>query len=63
VFATGEGVYQRVDGSSVRNVIGEATNTSAVDTTASQALVLSVINGTASGSYETKLFRALVEIL
>lgn len=45
-------------------VIVEASNSGLnVDTTAAKTLVLNVINGSASASYETKLFGALVEVI
>ena len=66
-FTTGEGQYAGVGiGASTTNVAGyliNGTNTAAVDTTAANALVLNVINGSASATYETKLFGALVEVI
>jgi hypothetical protein len=40
-----------------------ATHSAAVDTSLAKALVLNVINGSASASYETKLLGALVEVV
>jgi hypothetical protein len=63
-FATGEGNYQAVyTGSQKGYAIGVAGNTSAIDTTAAMNVILSVINPTASATCETKLYRALVEII
>jgi len=64
-FATGEGVAHVVSGAAGGPglVQCEGFNTAAVDDTSSQALVLSVINGSANANYETKLYGALVEVL
>lgn len=59
-FTTGEGSYSALPGS---QLYGQGYNTSAVDTTAAKALVLNVINGSASASCETKLTGALVEVV
>lgn len=62
-FTTGEGsrLYSTAAGG---NAIGFAQgfNTSALDMTTAKTFVINVINGSASASYETKLFGALVEI-
>jgi len=63
-FTTGEGSYWPGPGLSAGGAwIAEGFNTGAIDTTGALALKLNVINGTASTSYETKLFGALVEIV
>ena len=66
-FATGEGQYAGVvESGSTTNVAGylvNGINTAAVDTTAAKALVLNVINGSASATYETKLLGAVVELI
>lgn len=63
-FTTGEGIYQSVyDGAAARARVGQGFTTSAVDMATSKTLVLNVINGSASASYETKLFGALVEVV
>ncbi len=62
-FTTGEGTIVMGGSGSPTVITAEAFNTSAVDTTAGQALALSVINPSASASCETKLFGALVEIV
>jgi hypothetical protein len=60
-FTTGSGTVWE-DGTSI--VLMEGINTGlAVDTTASKALVLNVINGSANAAYETKLFGGLVEVV
>jgi hypothetical protein len=63
-FATGEGVYTGAvyDAVVVASPRFEGFNTAAVDTTSAQALALSVINASASASYETKLLGAAVEV-
>jgi hypothetical protein len=63
LFTTGEGTYATYLNSSagMGNLVG--FNTVAKDTTGALALVLNVINGSASASYETVLQGALVEIL
>jgi len=64
-FATGEGSYQGVvGGADGITYLGHGVNPStSVDTSAAKALVLNVINGSASASYETKLLGAVVEII
>lgn len=63
-FTTGEGVYSTVSNGafSILDAIGVNPST-AVDTSTTQALVLKVINGSASASCETKLTGALIEVL
>lgn len=61
-FTTGEGRYGPASTNAVQ-LGGSAYNTSSVDTTAARALVLNVINPSASASCETKLTSALVEII
>lgn len=61
-FTTGEGRYGG-QSTNATQLGGSAYNTAAVDTTASQALVLNVINPSASATFETKLTSALVEII
>ena len=61
-FTTGEGRYGPASANAVQ-LGGSAYNTSSVDTTSAQALVLNVINPSASASCETKLTSALVQIL
>lgn len=62
-FTTGEGNYVVVGGSAATVMLADGYNSASVDTTAAKALVLNVINGSASASYETKLTSALVEII
>lgn len=65
-FTTGEGVYQDIAaGGNLTGqfAIAEGYNASAVDTTATKTLVLNVINGSASATYEVVLKGALVEII
>jgi hypothetical protein len=63
-FATGEGRYGNVySGGALMAVMLEGGASGSKDMTASQTLVLNVINGSASASYETRLLGALVEIL
>jgi hypothetical protein len=67
-FATGEGyivgINQAGSATNTGLLVGEGVNTStAVDTTADQTLVLNVINGSASASYETKLVGAFIDIV
>lgn len=63
VFATGEGVYDaiRPSGPAVARALG--ANSAAIDTTAPMAVLLTVINPSATATCETKLYGALVEIL
>jgi hypothetical protein len=65
LLATGEGQWQFLINPSAGypSLDGQAFTTAAVDTTVGQALVLSVTNPSASASYETKLYGALVEII
>jgi hypothetical protein len=58
-FATGEGTYAV---NTMNQVTAVGWNTGAVDTTASQALVLSVILPTANTLTECKLYGAIVEV-
>ena len=59
-ITVGEGVYGTTGTFAAR---AEGSNSGlAVNTASSAALVLNVINGSASASYETKLFGALVEV-
>lgn len=60
-ITTGEGLTGIPSTGGFPYAIG--VNSAAIDTTTAQALVLSVINGTASANYEVKLFDALVEII
>lgn len=63
-FVTGTGSYSPVTtGPSLVIARALGSNTSAANTALASALILNVINGSASASYETKLFGALVEIL
>lgn len=64
-FATGEGQWQFLVGASgaFPSLVGHGFTSASVDTTQAQALALTVINATASASYETKLSGALVEII
>lgn len=64
-LTTGEGVYMQETFATGNLSRAQASgfNTSAVDTTASKALVLNIINPSASASVETKLYSALVEII
>lgn len=65
LFTTGEGTVVNLSnvGTSFADVIYSAYNSAAVDTTSSQALVLSVINPTATATYDTTLKGAVVEII
>jgi hypothetical protein len=67
LFATGNGVYTGIGlaGSPTNCTmsVAEGTNAATVDTSVAKALVLNVINGSASATYETKLLGALVEII
>lgn len=65
LFTTGNGGWQEGAASaSWTNAFGFGVNSGlAVATGSAAALVLNVINGASSASYETKLFDALVEIL
>lgn len=60
VFTTGEGVAS-FPGAGFASYLG--SNSGAVDTTASCALTLKVLNANNSADYETKLLGALVELL
>lgn len=62
--ATGEGAesYVYFAGTGIL-FVGEAFNTATKDTSVAQALALTVTNASASASYETKLFGAVVEVL
>lgn len=66
-FTTGEGVYQGVlnasSGAAQMLQAAGMNPSTALDTSTSKTLVLNVINGSASASYETKLYGALVEIV
>lgn len=63
-FTTGQGRYGGNFGAGGTNMLlGMGYNTGALDTSTAKTLVLNTINGSASGSYETKLASALVEIL
>jgi hypothetical protein len=59
-LTTGEGQYVIATNNLI---IGEGGNTASIDTTASMAVIFSVINGSNSGSYETKLYGALIEVI
>jgi hypothetical protein len=61
-FTTGEGRYGG-QSTNATQLGGSAYNTSSIDTTAAVALVLNVINPSASATCETKLTSALVEII
>lgn len=61
VFTTGEGVY--FGAGAYPNLDARGGNSSGVDTTVAQALILNVINGSANAAYETKLVGAVVEII
>lgn len=66
VFTTGDGYYTGMlngTGGIVIGRVAEGTNSTAVDTSTAKTLVLNVINGSASATYETKLLGALVEII
>lgn len=64
VFTTGLGEFAGIsNGGGVQSGIANGVNTTAVNTVPSLALVLNVINGSASASYETRLFGAVVEIV
>jgi hypothetical protein len=61
-FTVGEGNIEIASG--FQTVRGQAANPSTtVNTAASAALALNVINGSASATYETKLLGAIVEVL
>jgi hypothetical protein len=61
-FTVGEGNIEIASG--FQTVRGQAANPSTtVNTAASAALALNVINGSASATYETKLIGALVEVV
>lgn len=62
-FTTGNGQIYVPTGGGTTVMFGEGVNTGAVNTALASALVLNVINGSASASYETKLFGALVEVV
>lgn len=63
-FTTGDGQYNTVyDGGATLQALAAGVTASAVNTAVASALLLNVINGSASASYETKLFGALVEII
>jgi hypothetical protein len=62
-FTTGEGVSgSAATGNITQFILGDAYNASAEDTTTSKALVLNIINPSASATCETVLKGALVEI-
>lgn len=61
-FVTGTGMGIVTGTAAPGLLVGNGHNTTAIDTTASCALVLNVINGFANASYETKLFAAYVQI-
>lgn len=65
VFATGEGTvaYLGTASNTYSQVLYSGYNAGAVDTTAGQALVLSVVNPTATATYDTTLRAALVEVI
>lgn len=69
VFTTGQGAYQgiatRANSSNTDSFMCAAAgfNTGTKDMTAAQTLVVNVINGSASATYETRLFNALIEII
>lgn len=58
-FTTGQGYYEGTSSAKLNGV----TNSGTANTSGTTALVLNVINGSASASYETKLFSALVEVV
>lgn len=62
-FTTGEGLMVAQGGASNWNVVAQGDNTTAIATAGALALVLNVINGSASATYETKLLGALVEVI
>lgn len=64
-FTTGTGGWDEGVALSTAYVtaLGFAVNTAAVNTANAQTLVLNVINGSSSASYETKLLGALVEVI
>ena len=63
VFTTGEGYYAGAQSvTAIVQAVGVNPAT-AVDTSAAKLLVLNVINGSASATYETKLLGAVVEII
>lgn len=65
-FTTGSGEWGSIPmlgGTTERQATAFGGGTSAIDTTAAQALVLNVINGAASATYETRLRGALVEVV
>jgi hypothetical protein len=64
VFTVGNGLYfTAYSGTATDAAVATATNVGAVNTASAAALVLNVINGSASASYETKLLGAIVEVL
>lgn len=63
VFTTGNGVYEGDTGVVNGIIVGKGGAAATKDSTAALAVVLNVINGSASASYETKNFGALLEIL
>lgn len=65
VFATGEGTvaYLGTVANTYSQVLYSGYNAGAVDTTSAQALVLSVVNPTATATYDTTLQAAIVEII
>lgn len=58
-FTTGNGTYNSANNLNT----ADGGSSSTVDMSAAAALVLNVINGSSSASYETKLLGALVEIV
>lgn len=58
-FATGEGILTSISATG-QVVFGEGVNSTGVNTSAANALVLNVINGSSSATYETKLLGAFV---
>lgn len=63
-FTTGQGDYNAGFGASGAKLLrAQGYNSVAVDTTLARAVVLNIINGSASGSYETTLKAALFEII
>lgn len=63
-FTTGTGIYHTLVWAATDwEYIARGYNTAAVDTSATKALVLNVINGTASVNYETKLFGAHATVI
>lgn len=62
-FTTGQGRYGVLDIGVNFLALATGMTTSALDTTTAKALVLNTINGSASASYETKLYSALAEVI